>query len=154
MMGYYKDLDTTATCFTKDGWFRTKDLGFLDKDGNLFIKGRMDNMIVGANGENIYPEEIESIINEHDLVLESLVTVVKGKLIAMVHFNYEQIEALHTFNEEAVINLQERVSKVKAELLDFVNNRVNKSSKIIEIIEQQVPFEKTATQKIKRYIYV
>jgi len=154
MMGYYKDLDTTATCFTKDGWFRTKDLGFLDKDGNLFIKGRMDNMIVGANGENIYPEEIESIINEHDLVLESLVTVVKGKLIAMVHFNYEQIEALHTFNEEAVINLQERVSKVKAELLDFVNNRVNKSSKIVEIIEQQVPFEKTATQKIKRYIYV
>ncbi len=154
MMGYYKDLDTTASCFTSDGWFRTKDLGFIDKNGNLFIKGRKDNMIVGANGENIYPEEVESIINEHDLVLESLVVLNKGRLVALVHFNYEQIEAIHKFNEELVINLHERVGKVKVELLDFVNNRVNKSSKILEIIEQQVPFEKTATQKIKRYIYV
>ena len=153
MMGYYKDLDTTASCFTSDGWFRTKDLGYIDKQGNLYIKGRKDNMIVGSNGENIYPEEIEAIINEHDMVLESLVTLVKGKLMAMVHFNYEQIEALHTFNDDAVVNLQERVVKVKKELLEFVNDRVNKSSKIIEIIEQQVPFEKTATQKIKRYIY-
>lgn len=154
MMGYYKDLDTTASCFTSDGWFRTKDLGYIDKNGNLFIKGRKDNMIVGSNGENIYPEEIESIINEHDMVLESLVVSVKGKLTAIVHFNYEQIEAIHTFNEEAVVNLHERVIKVKKELLEFVNDRVNKSSKIIEIIEQQVPFEKTATQKIKRYLYI
>ncbi|MEN6619293.1 MAG: AMP-binding protein [Rikenellaceae bacterium] len=153
MMGYYKDSQTTATCFTADGWFRTKDLGFIDKDGYLFIKGRMDNMIVGTNGENIYPEEIEAILNEHDLVLESLVLQIKGKLIAKVYFNYEQIEVLHKFREEAEVNLTERVRKIKAEVLEYVNERVNKSSRILEIFEQPVPFEKTATQKIKRFLY-
>ncbi|MFA6335507.1 MAG: AMP-binding protein [Bacteroidales bacterium] len=153
MMGYYKDPETTATCFTGDGWFRTKDLGYIDKDGYLFIKGRLDNMIIGPNGENIYPEEIEAIINEHDLVLESLVLQIKEKLVAKVYFNYEQIEALHQFREEAEVNLIGRVQKVKTELLQYVNEKVNKSSKIIEIIEQEIPFEKTATQKIKRYLY-
>ena len=153
MIGYYKDPDTTTTCFTEDGWFRTKDLGYIDKKGNLYIKGRKDNMIVGPNGENIYPEEIEAVINEHDLVLESLVINTKGKLTAMVHYNYEQIEKLHTFNDEAIINMEQRVSEVKKELLEYVNSRVNKSSRILDIIEQAVPFEKTATQKIKRYLY-
>lgn len=153
MIGYYKDPQTTATCFTEDGWFRTKDLGLIDKDGYLFIKGRRDNMIVGPNGENIYPEEVETIINEHDLVLESLVLQINGKLVAKVYFNYEQIEALHKFREETEVNLSDRIKKIKAEVLEYVNERVNKSSKILEIIEQQVPFEKTATQKIKRYLY-
>ena len=110
-------------------------------------------MIVGPNGENIYPEEIEAVINEHDLVLESLVINTKGKLTAMDHYNYEQIEKLHTFNDEAIINMEQRVSEVKKELLEYVNSRVNKSSRILDIIEQAVPFEKTATQKIKRYLY-
>ncbi|MEZ7873729.1 MAG: AMP-binding protein [Bacteroidales bacterium] len=153
MLGYYKDPETTATCFTEDGWFRTKDLGYIDKKRNLYIKGRKDNMIVGPNGENIYPEEIEAVINEHDLVLESLVINTKGKLTAMVHYNYEQIEKLHTFNDEAVINMEQRVFEVKKELLEYVNSRVNKSSRILDITEQAVPFEKTATQKIKRYLY-
>lgn len=153
MEGYYKDPNTTASCFTDEGWFRTKDLGYFDKKGNLFIKGRKDNMIVGPNGENIYPEEIEAVINEHDLVLESLVVNIKGKLTAMVHYNYEQIEKLHTFSEEAVVNMEQRVSEIKKDLMTYVNDRVNKSSKIIDIIEQAVPFEKTATQKIKRYLY-
>lgn len=153
MSGYYKDPVTTASCFTEDGWFRTKDLGYIDKNGNLYIKGRKDNMMVGANGENIYPEEIEATINEHDMVLESLVVNTKGKLVAMVHFNYEQIEKLHTFNEEAEVNMTQRVEEVKKELMEYVNSRVNKSSKILEILEQSSPFEKTATQKIKRYLY-
>lgn len=153
MEGYYKDPVTTASCFTEDGWFRTKDLGFIDKHGNLHIKGRKDNMIVGPNGENIYPEEIESIINEHDMVLESLVINTKGKLSAMVHYNYEQIEKLHTFNDEEAVNMEQRVAEIKKELLEYVNDRVNKSSKILDIIEQSTPFEKTATQKIKRYLY-
>ncbi len=154
MMGYFKDPETTATCFTNDGWFRTKDLGYIDKSGHLFIKGRVDNMITGPNGENIYPEEIETIINEHDLVLESLVTLIKGKLVAIVYFNYEQIEALHQLREEPPVNLSDRVEKVKKEVLEYVNEKINKSSRIQEIIEQDVPFEKTATQKIKRYLYV
>ena len=153
MEGYYKDPVTTASCFTDDGWFRTKDLGSIDKSGNLHIKGRKDNMIVGPNGENIYPEEIEAIINEHDMVLESLVVNLKGKLMAMVHYNYDQIEKLHTFNDDEVVNIEQRVSEIKKELLAYVNDRVNKSSKILDIIEQSAPFEKTATQKIKRYLY-
>jgi len=153
MMGYYKDPETTESCFTKDGWFRTKDLGLIDKKGYLYIKGRADNMIVNSNGENIYPEEIESILNEHDLVLESLVYQTNGKLVALVHFNYEQIEAMHQLRTDTVIDLNERVQKIMEDLLEYINTKVSKSSKITEIIEHQVPFEKTATQKIKRYLY-
>lgn len=154
MMGYYKDPESTAKAFTQDGWFRTKDLGFMDKDGNLFIKGRRDNMIVGSNGENIYPEEIESLFNECDLVLESLVLERKGKLVARVHFNYDEIknESLN-LGDSHNTNLEEKVRKIKNEVLEFVNGRVNRSSRVNEIIEQPAPFEKTATQKIKRYLY-
>jgi len=153
MVGYYKDSVATAKCFTADGWFRTKDLGIIDKHGYLYIKGRVDNMILNSNGENIYPEEIETVLNEHDMVLESLVTQKNGKMTALVHFNYDQIEAIHQLRNEPKINIDERVQKIKEELLDFVNDRVSKSSKISEIIEQPVAFEKTATQKIKRYLY-
>jgi long-chain acyl-CoA synthetase len=154
MMGYYKDPESTAKAFTPEGWFRTKDLGYLDKDGNLFIKGRRDNMIVGSNGENIYPEEIESLFNECDLVLESLVLERKGKLVARVHFNYDEIknESIN-LGDSHNTNLEEKIRKIKTEVLDFVNGRINKSSRVNEIIEQPAPFEKTATQKIKRYLY-
>lgn len=152
MLGYYKDEARTKAAFTEDGWFRTRDLGKLDSKGNLYIKGRVDNMIVGANGENIYPEEIESIINENDFVAESLVVQIKGHLIAKVHFNYDQIAKIHKFSESSVKNLAEKIDEIKKELKEYVNSKVNKASKV-EIEEQQVPFEKTATQKIKRYLY-
>ena len=154
MMGYYKEPILTASVFTPDGWFRTKDLARIDKKGNITIMGRKDNMIIGPSGENIYPEEIEAVINEHDLVLESLVALVKGKMVAMVHFNYPQIEAWHQFREETIKNMGERVDKLKNELREYINERVNKFSRIAEIIEQPIPFEKTATQKIKRFLYV
>lgn len=153
MVGYYKEEDITKQAFTSDGWFITKDLGYLDKDGYLFIKGRKDNMIVGSNGENIYPEDIETILNEYDLVLESLVYEKRGKLIAKVHFNYDEIKEGEQFIGLGTNTLTEKVAKVKLDLLTYVNDRVNKSSKISEIVEQTVPFEKTATQKIKRYLY-
>jgi len=153
MKGYYKDEESTLASFTEDGWFRTKDLGYMDKEGYLFIKGRKDNMILNSNGENIYPEDIESIINEFDLVLESLVVEIKGRLVAKVHFNYDEIkESEHIFDEGSA-NLTDKVAKVKKDLLLYVNDRVNRSSKLSEIVEQPVPFEKTATQKIKRYLY-
>lgn len=152
MAGYYRDEKRTRAAFTEDGWFRTKDLGCLDRYGNLYIKGRADNMIVGANGENIYPEEIESIINESDYVTESLVVSVKGRLIAKVHFNYDYIEKLHRFSENSARSLSERIDILKKELREYVNSKVNKTSKV-EIEEQSSPFEKTATQKIKRYLY-
>jgi long-chain acyl-CoA synthetase len=129
-------------------------LGFIDKDGYLFIKGRRDNMLVGSNGENIYPEEVESILNEHDLVLESLVLERKGKLVARVHFNYDEIkntEQLISYSQN--ISYKEKLDRIRSEVKEFVNDRVNKNSRIQEIIEQPAPFEKTATQKIKRYLY-
>ncbi len=153
MVGYYKDPESTEAAFTGDGWFRTKDLGYIDKRGNLYIKGRKDNMIVNSNGENIYPEEIETVINEFDLVLESLVIEKRGKLIARVHFNYEEIKDQESLFGEHNSNVAEKIEKIKKELLEYVNDRINKSSKLSEIIEQSVPFEKTATQKIKRYLY-
>jgi long-chain acyl-CoA synthetase len=154
MMGYYKEPELTAAAFTTDGWFKTKDLAKIDKNGNTTIKGRKDNMIVGPSGENIYPEEIEAVLNEHDLVLDSLVTKIKGKMVAMIHFDYPQIETLYQFGEETLKNVGERVEKLKTELIEYINERVNKFSQIAEIIEQQLPFEKTATQKIKRFLYV
>ncbi|MFA6770276.1 MAG: AMP-binding protein, partial [Bacteroidales bacterium] len=154
MKGYYKDALNTEAAFTPDGWFKTKDLGYIDREGFLFIKGRKDNMIVGTSGENIYPEDIESIINEFDLVLESLVLEQKGKLIAKVHFNYDEIKnGVYLIGESSNLSYEEKLTKIKREVLDFVNDRVNKSSKIAEITEQLAPFEKTATQKIKRFLY-
>jgi len=92
MLGYYKEPEITKNTFTKDGWLKTGDLGCFDKDGNLFIRGRMKNMIVGSSGENIYPEEIESLINRMEYVVESLVVEQKGRLVALVHLNMEELE--------------------------------------------------------------
>ena len=91
MMGYYKEPELTKSVFSDDGWFKTGDLGVLDNNNFLFIKGRLKNIILGANGVNIYPEEIESVINNFRFVVESLVVQKKGKLVAMVHFNQEEI---------------------------------------------------------------
>lgn len=92
MMGYYKEPGLTKEVFTDDGWFKTGDLGEMDKDGYVYIKGRIKNIIVSATGENIYPEDIEAVINSEHNVLESLVYEIKGKLVARVHLNYEEID--------------------------------------------------------------
>ena len=94
MRGYYKNEEATADAFTEDGWFRTGDLGYIDEDGFIFIKGRLKNMIVGPSGENIYPEEIESVLNTNAYVSESLVTQQDGHLVALIHFDKEAIEKL------------------------------------------------------------
>jgi long-chain acyl-CoA synthetase len=122
MMGYYKDEEQTKAAFTEDGWFKTGDLGIVDKKGFIYIKGRLKNMILGPSGENIYPEEIESVINEYSFVVESLVVEKKGKLVAMVHFNYEELEKqFHHMKEDAIRSFNEKVEKMKAELQDYVN---------------------------------
>lgn len=186
MMGYYKNPDATEQAFTADGFFRTKDLGIIDKDGRLYIKGRLSNMILGPSGENIYPEEIESVINGHPMVAESVVTQQKGKLVALVHFNPDKLKALeeakeeaiaayyekkeqlmHSFEEKkeqlmhsyeetkdaAVKIFNEKIEQLKKEVYEYVNTRVNKFSKISAVKDQPHQFEKTATQKIKRYLY-
>ncbi|MFA7420438.1 MAG: AMP-binding protein [Melioribacteraceae bacterium] len=154
MKGYYKDPEKTETVFTKDGWFKTGDLGVIDSDGYLYIKGRSKNVIIGSNGKNIYPEEIESIINEFPYVSESLVMEKGDQLVARVYLNYEEIDKEFRIQKLGESKAREIITKIFADLLVQVNIRVNTFSRINRIIEQPVPFEKTPTQKIKRYLYV
>ncbi len=155
MKGYFKEPELTADAFTPDGWFRTGDLGKFDKSGFLYIKGRIKNMIVGSSGENIYPEEIESLINRMEYVLESLVVQKKGRLVAMVHLNMEEIEQrFKQMKQETVQKLNARVDEILNEIQRKVNEEVNKFSRIQLVVLQPVPFEKTPTQKIKRFLYL
>lgn len=237
MPGYYKNPEATADAFTEEGWFRTKDLGYIDEKGWLSIRGRLNSMIVGPSGENIYPEEIETVINTHTAVAESVVTMAKGGLVAKVCVHPDKIEALTRMKEEALaaynekkLQLIEAYEAKKAEWLkeyeekkaewakeykdkkaeyearieewkneydqmrremyksytakkeeaanaylakkeeakkaleakkkewekdiqQYVNNKVNKFSKISHVELRTEAFEKTATQKIKRYLY-
>ncbi|MCU0471808.1 MAG: AMP-binding protein [Bacteroidales bacterium] len=154
MKGYYKEPEMTAEVFTPDGWFKTGDLGTLDSKNNLFIKGRLKNMIVGASGENIYPEEIESVINNFRFVVESLVIQQKGKLVAYVHLNMDELEKKYQhLKQDMSDKFEEKKKELLSELQEYVNSQVNKFSQINKVILQPVPFQKTATLKIKRYLY-
>lgn len=154
MLGYYKEPEKTKEVLTEDGWFKTGDLAKLDKDNFLYIEGRLKNMIVGASGENIYPEEIESVINNFKHVLESLVVEKKGKLVAMVHFNYEELEQQYTHLKKEVEDyVDHTVDELARELQIYVNSRVNKFSQVQLVVAQVDPFKKTATHKIKRFLY-
>jgi long-chain acyl-CoA synthetase len=154
MKGYYRDPEMTKEVLTSDGWFKTGDLGVFDKEQNLYIKGRIKNMIVGASGENIYPEEIESVINNFRYVVESLVIQQKGKLVAYVHLNMEELEKryLH-LKHDMSRHLEEKKDEILSEVQEYVNSKVSKFSQINKVFLQQVPFQKTATLKIKRFLY-
>jgi long-chain acyl-CoA synthetase len=154
MMGYYKDPEQTSKVLTSDGWFKTGDLGVFGNDQFLFIKGRLKNMIVGENGENIYPEEIESVINNFKHVVESIVVREKGKLVAMVHFNRDEIfQKYQEFKEEVHQYAESRIEELRKELREYINARVNRFSRVQYVNVRNEPFEKTATHKIKRYLY-
>jgi long-chain acyl-CoA synthetase len=154
MLGYYKEPELTKEAFTSDHWLKTGDLGYFDKQGNLYIKGRLKNMILGASGENIYPEEIESLINRMDYVVESLVVEQKGRLVALVHLNMEELEKKYqNLKTEAVSFLNEKTEEILQDIQNKVNEELNKFSKIQRIVLQRDPFEKTPTQKIKRFLY-
>lgn len=154
MMGYYKEPEKTKEVLTEDGWFKTGDLAKMDKDNYLYIEGRLKNMIVGASGENIYPEEIESVINNFKHVVESIVVEKKGKLVAMVHFNYEELEQQYKHLKKEVEGyVDQTVDELIQELQVYVNSRVNKFSQVQMVIAHVDPFQKTATHKIKRFLY-
>jgi long-chain acyl-CoA synthetase len=153
MKGYYNDAEITAEVLSPDGWFSTGDLGNFDEDGYLYIQGRLKNVVLGPSGENIYPEAIESIINRSEEVLESLVYDERGHLVARVHLDYEKLDL-----EFAELKLTETQAKKQIEerlenLLKEVNEQVSSFSRLAFVIEQKEPFEKTPTQKIKRYLY-
>jgi long-chain acyl-CoA synthetase len=154
MLGYYKEPEITKTTFTEDGWLKTGDLGYFDKDRNLFIKGRIKNMIIGSSGENIYPEEIESVINRMEYVLESLVVQQKGRLVALVHLNMEELEKKYQdMKSETVSFINDKANDILSEIQSKVNIELNKFSQIQRMVRQSDPFEKTPTQKIKRFLY-
>ena len=132
-----------------DGWFRTGDLACCDGKGRYFVRGRLGSLIVGASGENIYPEEIENVINSMDGISESLVIERDGQLIALVQFNDNLID----WNLEGKDKFIEDIEARKKAVLEFVNARVSKFMKIRSVEVQKEPFTKTATHKIKRFLY-
>lgn len=153
MLGYYKDKQRTEEAFTKDGYFKTGDLGLLTKKNYLYIKGRIKNVIIGANGDNIYTEEIEAKLNEAETVLESMIYESGGHIVARVFLNYEILDKLHHISKMGQSQTEKFIEKHLLELRAHLNSNVSSFSKIHKIIEQKEPFEKTPTHKIKRFLY-
>lgn len=153
MKGYFHNEEATQKAFTSDGWFITGDLGLIDNDGFLFIKGRSKNIIVGPSGENIYPEELEFHLSENSFVLESLVFEQAGRITARVYLDMDAMEEAYHLSRldgsEAARLVTQKLESIRLE----VNARVAAYARIHRIIEQAEEFEKTATKKIKRYLY-
>ncbi len=149
MLGYYKDPVRTKSVFTEDGWFRTSDIAVQDEKGRFYIKGRNNNMILGPSGENIYPEEIENVINNVEGVSESIVVERDGKLVALV----QPAENFIEWDKESEDKIYEKLDAWKAKLLKATNKNVSKASQVSSVEVMKEPFEKTATQKIRRFKY-
>ena len=149
MLGYYKDPERTLQVLDDEGWFHTNDVATMDEQGNYYIKGRLNNTILGPSGENIYPEEIEQVINNIEGVEESLVMERDGKLVALVKFTDNAINWNQADEDKFFENLESR----KKAVLEWVNKTVGKNSKIGEVDAMKEPFEKTATSKIRRFKY-
>lgn len=150
MIGYYKDPARTRAMFTPDGYLRTNDLASVDKKGRFSIKGRLNNMILGPSGENIYPEEIEDFINQLDEVNESIVVDRDGKLVALVKLEDSLISWKDVREAEMFID---KLSGISSSIKEKVNKAVNKASRISEVVIMKEPFKKTASMKIRRFLY-
>ena len=145
MLGYYKNEEATKQTIDENGWYHTGDLGTMDGDGNVFIKGRSKNMLLGASGQNIYPEEIEDKLNSLALVAESVVVQKGDKLIALVHPDYDEAKTLNLGNNE----LADIMEQNRQEL----NSMIPAYSKVSEIRIHEEEFEKTPKKSIKRFLY-
>ena len=154
MKGYFKDPEKTAEVIDKDGWFNTEDIGYFDEDGYFFMSGRAKNIIVGASGENIYPEQIEAAINAHELVADSLVYDDKGTLTARIYLDPEKLDAYFGVTSKSETKMHDKIEELLEEIRLGVNERVSSFSRIRKVIEQREEFVKTPTKKIKRYLYV
>ena len=142
MSGYYKNEEATKAAFTEDGWMRTGDLGLLDEKGNIFIKGRSKNMILSANGQNIYPEEIEAVVNNQPYVIESVVVDRGARLVALIYMDSEKAKT-------EGVDLEE----YKKTLMTEVNKSMPAYSKVNVVEYMSEPFEKTPKMSIKRFMY-
>lgn len=145
MKGYYKNPEATHAVIDKDGWFHTGDLATMSADGHFFIKGRSKNMLLGANGQNIYPEEIEDRLNSMALVSESIIVQRNNKLVALIHPNYDEASSMGFTAED----LEHIMDQNRVEL----NSQMPSFAKISSIQIHENEFEKTAKKSIKRYLY-
>ncbi|MDO5447061.1 MAG: AMP-binding protein [Prevotellaceae bacterium] len=145
MLGYYKAEEQTRQALDEDGWYHTGDLGIMDEDGFLFIKGRSKNMLLGSNGQNIYPEEIEDRLNNMDLVVESVVVQRQSKLVGLVFPDYDEARK-QGLNQKAIEEVMEQ-NRVK------LNESLPVYSKIFKIELTETEFAKTAKRSIKRFLY-
>ena len=145
MLGYYKNEEATAATIDKDGWYHTGDLGTMDAEGNVFINGRSKNMLLGANGQNIYPEEIEDKLNSMTMVVESLVVQRDTKLVALVHPDLDEAKAMG-FTKEDLQGIMEQNR-------DTLNQMLPAYEKIAEVEIHEEEFEKTPKKSIKRFLY-
>lgn len=145
MLGYYKNDEATAQTIDKDGWYHTGDLGLMDKGGNVFIKGRSKNMLLGPNGQNIYPEEIEDKLNSMTFAMESVVVQRDGKLVGLVHPDFDEVLAMGLSRDDLQSLMEENRVQVNANLSVYCKIAA------IEIHDEE--FEKTPKKSIKRYLY-
>lgn len=146
MAGYYRNPEATEEVFTKDGWLRTGDLGSMDEDGNVFIRGRIKTMILSSSGQNIFPEEIEAKLNNMPFIQESLVLERSKKLVALVYPDYEMLDSLGLNNDSTLQTIMD-------ENLKNLNNMVANYEKVSKIQLYPTEFEKTPKRSIKRYLY-
>jgi long-chain acyl-CoA synthetase len=145
MTGYYKNEKATREMFDDNGWMHTGDLGIIDKEGNIFIKGRNKSMILGPSGQNIYPEEIEAFINNKDYIVESLVISVDNKLVALVYPDYEMMKR-DNISEEQLLQILDKTKKE-------VNERLPDFMAVSKYKLHPEEFAKTPKRSIKRFLY-
>ena len=145
MLGYYKNPEATAETIDQNGWYHTGDLGTMDEDGNVYINGRSKNMLLGPNGQNIYPEEIEDKLNSMAMVLESIVVQRDNKLVALVHPDMDEAKNMG-FSMDDLKNIMDQN-------LNGLNEMIPAYEKITEIEIHEDEFEKTPKKSIKRYLY-
>jgi long-chain acyl-CoA synthetase len=145
MLGYFKNEEATTAAIDKDGWYHTGDLGIMDRKGNIFIKGRSKNMLLGPSGQNIFPEEIEDALNSLPLVNESIVVQRDQKLVALVHPDIETCAARNMSSED--------VMNVMNQNLQTLNESQPAYCKVASIEIHDEEFEKTPKRSIKRYLY-
>lgn len=144
-IGYYKNPEATAAAFTEDGFLKTGDLGIIDANGNIFIRGRSKSMILSANGQNIYPEEVEAVVNNQDYVVESVVVDRASKLVALVYLDEDAMKKAG-LDEETVADLHETI-RINA------NKALPSYSQLQKVEVVDKPFEKTPKMSIKRFMY-
>ncbi|MFA6334527.1 MAG: AMP-binding protein [Bacteroidales bacterium] len=145
MLGYYKNPEATESSFNKDGWLKTGDMGVIDREGYLYIRGRSKSMILGANGQNIYPEELESLFNNMPYVVESLVIEEQGSLTALIYPDFEQAEQDGLTTSELEAKMEENRIAINEDLPNYC--------KVQEVKIFPEEFEKTPKRSIKRFLY-